>query len=43
MFEKARFFQDTFLVSNTSIEVILKMPFLSFSKVKVDFAERELT
>ena len=42
-FGKARFFQETFLVADTSVEVVLGMPFLALSKVKVDFAERELT
>ena len=32
-FEKARFFQETFLVADTSVEVILRMPFLALSKV----------
>ena len=42
-FGKARFFQETFLVADTSVEVVLGMPFLALSKVEVDFAERELT
>lgn len=40
--EKARFFQKTFLLADTSVEVIFEMPFLTFSKVEVDFTEREL-
>ena len=42
-FGKARFFQETFLVANTSVEVVLEMPFLALRKVKMDFAKRELT
>ena len=42
-FGKARFFQETFLVADTSIEVILRILFLILSKVKVDFAERKFT
>ena len=42
-FEKARFFQETFLVADTSVEIILGMPFLALSKVKMDFTERKLT
>ena len=42
-FGKARFFQETFLVADTSVEVVLGMPFLALSKVEVDFAESELT
>ena len=41
-FEKARLFQETFLVTDTSVEIVLGMPFLVLSKVKVDFAERNL-
>ena len=41
-FEKIRFFQETFLVADTSIKVIFRMPFLTLSKVKVDFIKREL-
>ena len=42
-FEKTRFFQETFLVADTSVEVILGMHFLALSMVKVDFAEKKLT
>ena len=41
-FGKARFFQETSLVADTSVEVILGISFLALSKVKVDFAEKEL-
>ncbi len=33
------FFEETFLLTNTSMEVILVMPFLSFSNADVKFAE----
>ena len=42
-FGKDRFFQETILVADTSVEVILKMLFLAFSKVEGNFAEKELT
>lgn len=42
-FEKARFFQTTFLVADTKIKVVLGMLFLILSKVKVDFSEKKLT
>ena len=42
-FERTRFFQETFLVADISMEVVLGMPFLAFNKVEVDYAERELT
>ena len=42
-FGKVRFFQETGLVADTSMEVVLGMSFLALSKVEVDFAERELT
>ena len=40
---RLRFFQETFLVANTVIEVILGMLFLTLSKVKINFVERELS
>ena len=39
---RARFFQETFLVANTSMEVVLGMPFLTFSNANIRFAEKEL-
>ena len=42
-FGKAKFFQNTFLMTDTSVEVVLGMPFLALSKVEVDFAEKEYT
>lgn len=37
--KKAWFFQETFLVSNISVEVVLKMPFLTLSNVDVVFQD----
>lgn len=37
-----RFFQNIFLVADTSIEVILRMPFLALSNADVSFTKREL-
>lgn len=41
--ERACFFQETFLVTNTSIEVILGMLFLVLNNADVGFAQKELT
>ena len=38
-----RFFQETFLLANISMEVILGMLFLTFSNANIKFAEKELT
>ena len=40
---RARFFQESFLLAKISIEVILRMPFLTFSNADIQFAEKELT
>ena len=40
---KARFFQETFLLADTSMEVVLEMLFLIFSNADIQFAEKELT
>lgn len=40
---RARFFQKSFLVADPSVKVIFELFFLTFSKVEVDFIERELT
>ena len=40
---KARFFQETFLVADTSMEAVFRMPFLTLSKVGVDFTKKKLT
>lgn len=36
---KDRFFEETFLLANVNIEVVLGMPFFSFSNTNVDFLE----
>ena len=36
--ERARFFQETFLLADFSIEVVLGMPFLTFSNADIKFA-----
>ena len=41
-FERARFFQEIFLLVNISIEVVLDMLFLTFSNTDVRFVEKEL-
>ena len=41
--ERTWFFQETFLVANTAIKVVLGIFFLALSKVQINFAERELT
>ena len=40
---RARFFQETFLVTNTKFKVILRMPFLKLSNIDVSFGEGTLT
>ena len=40
---RARFFQESFLLAETSIEVVLEMPFVTFSNADTQFAEKELT
>ena len=37
------FFQKTFLLADISMEVILGMPFLTFSNADIQFAEKKLT
>ena len=39
--KKVRFFEETFLLTDTNIEVILMMPFFSFSNADVEFTELE--
>ena len=41
--DRARFFQESFLLAKTSWEVVLEMPFLSLSNANIQFAEKELT
>ena len=40
---KARFFQETFLLADLSVEVVLGMPFLTLSNTNIKFAQKELT
>ena len=40
---RPKFFQETFLITNTKFEVILKMPFLKISNANVAFGEETLT
>ena len=39
---RAWFFQKTFLVANTTLEVIFGMPFLTLSNADIQFVEKEL-
>ena len=39
---KVRFFEETFLLADTSMEVVLGMLFLTFSDADIRFAEKEL-
>ena len=39
---RVRFFQETFLLANINLEVVLGMLFLTFSKADIRFAEWEL-
>ena len=41
--EKFRFFQETFLVADTRMNIVLGIPFLTLSNIDIRFAERELT
>ena len=40
---RARFFQEIFLLADTSIEVILGIPFFAFNNVNIQFAEKKPT
>ena len=39
---RVRFFEETFLVANVSLEIVLGMPFLTLSSADVDFSVWEL-
>ena len=41
--EKARFFQEAFLLADLNIEVVLRMPFLTLSNINIQFAQKKLT
>lgn len=40
--EKVWFFEKTFLLANTNMEVVLKMFFLIFSNANIQFGEKKL-
>ena len=40
---RARFFQELFLLADISTQVVLGMPFLTFSNADVSFLEQKLT
>ena len=40
---RPRFFQETFLVTDTKFEIILGIPFLQFSNGDISFGEKILT
>ena len=42
-FEKARFFQKTFLLADLNIEIVLEMLFLTLSNADIKFAWKKLT
>ncbi len=37
--ERVRFLEETFLLTNINIKMVLRIPFLSFSNIDVKFAE----
>ena len=39
---RTRYFQETFLLADISVEVVLGMPFLTLSNADIQFAEKEL-
>ena len=40
--KKARFFKETFLLADLSVEVVLEMPFLNFNNADIKFAQKKL-
>ena len=40
---RARYFQETFLLADISVEVVLGMPFLTLRNADIQFAKKELT
>ena len=40
---RARSFQEPFLLTDTSMKMVLRMPFLTFSNADIQFAEKKLT
>ncbi len=41
--ERVRFFEETFLLADTSMEVVLGMPFLALSNADFQFGTEKLT
>lgn len=41
--KKIRFLEETFLLTNTSIEVVLQIPFLTLSNTNIQFGKRNFT
>ena len=39
---EVKFFEETFLVANVSLKIVLGMPFLILSSANIDFSGREL-
>ena len=39
--ERVQFFEETFLLADTSMEVVLGMRFLTFSNVNMQFVEKQ--
>lgn len=40
---KTRFFQKIFLLTDTSVEMVLEMPFLTFSNANIQFKKKKFT
>lgn len=40
-YNKERIFEETFLIANTSIEIVLDISFLSLSDANIKFAKKE--
>ena len=40
---RARFFQETFLLADFNVEVVLRMPFLTLNNANIKFAQKKLT
>ena len=41
--ERPRFFQESFLLTNLNVELVLKMSFLTLSNANIQFAQKKLT
>lgn len=41
--EKPQFFQETFLVTDIDVDVVLRIPFLAFSNANIQFNKSQLT